>query len=149
MCDAGNERGGDRRASRSRFRSGSPVKVSALSRYSLCPHSDRSVRTAPHFQLPVGDEFPFWFFFFRHVLSFDGDPGRTRTCDTQLRKLVLYPSELRGQVAFPLSGFPPVGVGYASRDPWARQGSNLRPPISQIPQVRYSVYFCSLVGSNH
>ena len=27
----------------------------------------------------------------------DGDPGRIRTCDHQLRRLVLYPAELRGR----------------------------------------------------
>jgi hypothetical protein len=29
-------------------------------------------------------------------LPFSGDPGRTRTCDQQLRRLLLYPPELRG-----------------------------------------------------
>jgi hypothetical protein len=28
----------------------------------------------------------------------DGDPGKTRTSDTQFRKLLLYPPELRGHV---------------------------------------------------
>ena len=28
--------------------------------------------------------------------DFIGDPGRTRTCDPQIRNLVLYPAELRG-----------------------------------------------------
>jgi hypothetical protein len=27
----------------------------------------------------------------------DGDPGRNRTCDQQLRRLLLYPTELRGR----------------------------------------------------
>jgi hypothetical protein len=26
----------------------------------------------------------------------DGDPGRIRTCDPQIRNLMLYPTELRG-----------------------------------------------------
>ena len=30
--------------------------------------------------------------------SEDGDPGKTRTSDTQFRKLLLYPPELRGHV---------------------------------------------------
>ena len=28
-----------------------------------------------------------------------GAPGRTRTCDLEIRRLLLYPSELRGHVA--------------------------------------------------
>jgi hypothetical protein len=28
----------------------------------------------------------------------DGAPGRTRTCDLEIRRLLLYPAELRGHV---------------------------------------------------
>ena len=28
----------------------------------------------------------------------NGDPGRIRTCDLQIRNLLLYPAELRGHV---------------------------------------------------
>jgi hypothetical protein len=34
----------------------------------------------------------------RTILENDGDPGKTRTSDTQFRKLLLYPPELRGHV---------------------------------------------------
>ena len=29
-------------------------------------------------------------------MEFDGDPDRIRTCDPQIRNLMLYPAELRG-----------------------------------------------------
>jgi hypothetical protein len=32
------------------------------------------------------------------ITELDGDPGKTRTSDTQFRKLLLYPPELRGHV---------------------------------------------------
>ena len=35
-----------------------------------------------------------------------GAPGRTRTCDLEIRRLLLYPSELRGHV-------PAAGAGNA------------------------------------
>ena len=39
-------------------------------------------------------------------LSLVGAPGRTRTCDLEIRKLLLYPAELRGHV-------PAAGAGNA------------------------------------
>ena len=33
----------------------------------------------------------------RYLIDFIGDPGRIRTCDPQIRNLMLYPAELRGQ----------------------------------------------------
>src|SRR5262245_14489106 len=53
-----------------------------------------------------------------------GVPGRIRTCDPQLRRLMLYPAELRGR------GNPDgTGPGQA--------GPNLRPPGTRygVPQV--------------
>ena len=49
-------------------------------------------------------------------LDFIGDPGRIRTCDPQIRNLMLYPAELRGQ---------PLGLWFNSiidqyPDPMAR-----------------------------
>ena len=41
----------------------------------------------------------------RTILENDGDPGKTRTSDTQFRKLLLYPPELRGH-NFPSDNFP-------------------------------------------
>ena len=40
--------------------------------------------------LAVPDERPF-------VFEGTGDPGRTRTCNPQFRRLMLYPVELRGR----------------------------------------------------
>ena len=34
----------------------------------------------------------------RWITERNGDPGKTRTSDTQFRKLLLYPPELRGHV---------------------------------------------------
>lgn len=36
------------------------------------------------------------------LIENNGDPGRIRTCDPQIRNLVLYPAELRAHTASPL-----------------------------------------------
>ena len=43
---------------------------------------------------------------FAETESAVGAPGRTRTCDLEIRRLLLYPSELRGHV-------PAAGTGNA------------------------------------
>src|SRR5947209_8302224 len=58
---------------------------------------------------------------------FVGVPGRTRTCDPQLRRLLLYPPELRGR---------------AGEVAWSgREDSNLRPPAPKagaLTRLRYT-----------
>ncbi len=46
---------------------------------------------------------PAWLDFAPTTYVCAGAPGTTRTCDPQLRKLVLYPTELRAPAHFPLA----------------------------------------------
>src|ERR1043165_8669341 len=64
----------------------------------------------------------------RHMLS-DGDPGWTRTTDLQLRRLLLYPAELRGRG--PHGAAEPVSGAIRSVRPGAAPG------VGEIVRVRH------------
>lgn len=66
------------------------------------------------------------------TISAVGAPGRTRTCDLEIRRLLLYPAELRGHV-------PAAGAGNArivGEHPAYRCGVNRVGPIQHVGEIR-------------
>jgi hypothetical protein len=59
-----------------------------------------------------------------HDLS--GDPDRIRTCDPQIRNLVLYPAELRDQLSSDIPASGPFANRFGRRTGYLRRRSTLR-----------------------
>ena len=64
-----------------------------------------------------------------HLADVIGDPGRIRTCDPQIRNLVLYPAELRDRAACSGHELPERAAGVKREDGLIAGGSRSRPGL--------------------
>ncbi len=72
----------------------------------------------------------------------DGTPERIRTSDTQLRRLVLYPAELRAHISVPKSTTASARVTRPATPapPACVRGAQRSPPVSGLPCARRTLW---------